>query len=235
MAVQYLQSAIGLEPLVAGLWTVPSIVVGIGATLLAPKLVRHVRAGYAVGAGLATAAAGAALLAVSAPHLSLAATVVGYTVLYVGVTPTLALTTDLIVGAAPRERAGMASGVAESGAEFGLAAGMALIGTAAMTVYQDRLHSDAPAELHASTVEEASQTVGSGVAVAEGLPGETGSALLTAVRLAFADGVQTAATISAIVLAIGAYLALRFLPGTNPMTLDDQPPTSRRQAENGTD
>jgi DHA2 family multidrug resistance protein-like MFS transporter len=81
-----------------------------------------------------------------------------------------------------------------------------------VTIYQDRLYSDAPAELPASAVEEASQTVGSGVAVAEGLPGETGSALLTAVRLAFADGVQTAATISAIVLAIGAYLALRFLP-----------------------
>lgn len=172
LVMQYLQAVLGLAPLVAGLWTAPSIVLGIAATLVAPKAVQYVRPADVVGAGLLLAAVGAAILVVTAQQMSLVWTVLGFTVLYLGVTPTLALTTDLVVGSAPRERAGMASGVAESGAEFGLAAGIAFIGTAATSIYQSRLSANAPEKMSASDLEEASETVGKAVAMARAVPGD---------------------------------------------------------------
>lgn len=41
----------------------------------------------------------------------------------------MALVTDLVVGAAPAEKAGSAAAVSETGMEFGLALGVAVIGT----------------------------------------------------------------------------------------------------------
>ncbi|MDA2806241.1 MFS transporter [Nocardiopsis suaedae] len=209
LVLQYLQSVLGLSPLQAGLWTVPSIALGIAATLLAPRTVKYVRPGAVVGVCLAAAAVGAGILAATAPMMSLPLTIVGFTVLYTGVTPTLALLTDLIVSAAPKERAGMASGVAESGAEFGLAGGMALIGTAAMAVYQAGLTSGAPAALDEASLDSAKETVGAGVETAESVGGSTGSALLEAVHVAYADGLQMAAVLGTALLSTGAVMAFR--------------------------
>lgn len=57
-------------------------------------------------------------------------TVLGTAVVYLGQGPVMALSTDLIVGAAPQEKAGSAA-VSETGTEFGLALGVAVIGTMA--------------------------------------------------------------------------------------------------------
>jgi DHA2 family multidrug resistance protein-like MFS transporter len=57
------------------------------------------------------------------------ATVLGIVVVYLGQGPVMALSTDLIVGAAPVEKAGSAAAVSETGMEFGLALGVAVIGT----------------------------------------------------------------------------------------------------------
>ena len=47
------------------------------------------------------------------------------------------LTTDLIVGAAPPERAGAASAISETGVEFGGALGIALLGSIGTAVYRE--------------------------------------------------------------------------------------------------
>jgi hypothetical protein len=59
---QYLQLVLGLSPLVAGLWTVPSSGGLIVGSMLAPVLVRRVRPAYVMAGGLALAAAGLGLL-----------------------------------------------------------------------------------------------------------------------------------------------------------------------------
>ncbi|MEU9605614.1 MFS transporter [Streptomyces sp. NPDC048057] len=211
LVMQYLQTAIGLTPLQAGLWTLPSVLSGIAATLLVPALVRRVRPAVVITCGLATAGAGAVAVAATATEASLAWTVASFTVVYTGVTPTLALTTNAIVGSAPPERAGLASGISQSGAELGLAAGMAFLGSVSMAVYQGRLGETAPASLDATVLQEAKETAGGALAVAERLPDEVGAALREAARLAVADGLRTAAVLSAIGLVGAAVLAAVFL------------------------
>ncbi|WEV24239.1 MFS transporter [Streptomyces sp. 71268] len=219
LVLQYLQAVLGLSPLAAGLWTVPSVLCGIGATLLAPRLVRRVRPALVISAGLGMAAVGAALIASTVTRESLAWTVISFTVLYTGVTPTLALTTEAIVGSAPAERAGLASGISQSGAELGLAGGMAFFGTVAMVVYQDRLSEDMPDRLSASARDEAHETVGGALDVVDRLPDELGTALREAARHAFAGGLQLAAALSAVGLALAASLSVLFLRGM-PATQD---------------
>lgn len=212
LVIQHLQSVAGLTPLVAGLVTVPSVALGVAGTLLAPRLARRFGSARVIAGGLLLAVAGAVSLAVTAPGGPLTWTLASFTALYVGVTPTLALTTELIVSAAPPERAGSASSIAESGAEFGLAGGIAVIGTVAMATYRSRLEAGAPEGLHPGAFDAAAETVGGGVEVARDTPGETGTLLLDAVEHAFTSALQLAATVSAGLLLVAGTLAAVMLP-----------------------
>ncbi|GAA3672594.1 MFS transporter [Lentzea roselyniae] len=109
------------SPLRAGLLLLPASVAMIVTSVLAPRLAGAFGAGRTVSVALIVAAAGFAIV----PH----AAVLGIVVIYLGQGPVMALSTDLIVGAAPEEKAGSAAALSETGTEFGLALGVAVIGT----------------------------------------------------------------------------------------------------------
>ncbi|WP_394616638.1 MFS transporter [Lentzea sp. JNUCC 0626] len=108
-------------PLEAGLLLLPAAVAMIVTSVLAPRLANAMSAGTTVAVSLLVAMAGFVIV----PH----STVLGIVVVYVGQGPVMALVTDLVVGAAPAEKAGSAAAVSETGMEFGLALGVAVIGT----------------------------------------------------------------------------------------------------------
>ncbi|TMD61238.1 MAG: MFS transporter, partial [Chloroflexi bacterium] len=110
---QYLQLVLGLSPLAAGAWSVPSAIAFIVGSNLAPRIVRRVRPAYLMGAGLALAAAGLAVLTQvgTVDGLGLVVVVSASVVISLGLAPVFGLTTELIVSAAPADRAGAASGV----------------------------------------------------------------------------------------------------------------------------
>src|SRR6266511_3604484 len=59
---QYLQLVLGLSPLEAGLWSLPSAAGLIVGSNVAPRILRRVRPAYVIGVGLALAAVGLGLL-----------------------------------------------------------------------------------------------------------------------------------------------------------------------------
>ncbi|MFD7552603.1 MFS transporter [Streptomyces sp. NPDC059816] len=215
LLMQYLQSVHGLAPLRAGLWTLPAVVIGIGGTLLAPRVVARVRPATVIGVCLVLAAVGAALIVPAGPQSGLAWAVGGFTLLYVGTTPILALTTDLIVGSAPPERAGAASALSESGAELGLSLGMALLGSLGLAVYRQQLSDHAPAGVDGAALSDAQHTIGGAVSAAEDLPEPARSHLVDAARAAFTDGLATAAGVTAVLLLATAALAALMLRGVS--------------------
>ena len=89
------------------------------------------------------AAAGLALLAQLGSESSVALVVVASVVLSLGVAPPVTLLTDLIVGCVPPERAGVASGISETGTELGGALGIAVLGSIGVAVYRSELADDA--------------------------------------------------------------------------------------------
>ena len=80
------------------------------------------------------------------------------------------LTTDLIVGSAPPERAGAASAISETSAEFGGALGIAVLGSIGTAVYRGAMADAMPAGVPPEAAEAARDTLGGAVAAAEQLP-----------------------------------------------------------------
>jgi MFS transporter, DHA2 family, multidrug resistance protein len=202
---QYLQLVRGLSPLEAGLWTVPSAGGFIVGSMAAPLLVRRASPGLVIAGGLALAAAGLALLALVEAESALALVVVASIVIGVGVAPAVTLGTDLIVGTAPPERAGAASGLSETGAELGGALGIAILGSIGTVVYRGELAEGVPAGVPPAEAASARDTLGGAVDAAARLPDGVGGELLDVAREAFTQGMQVAAvTSAAVALAIAA-------------------------------
>jgi DHA2 family multidrug resistance protein-like MFS transporter len=133
-----------------------------------------------------------------------------------GVTPTFALATDMIVGASPPERAGVASGISETGAELGGAVGIAAFGSIGIAVYRSELGDAIPAGVPAGDAEVARDTLGGAHEVSAELPTQVGSALLDAARDAFTSGLQVTAVTGAVLLAVLAVVVAIALRGVKP-------------------
>ncbi|MFI5966025.1 MFS transporter [Streptomyces asoensis] len=196
---QYLQSVLGRSALEAALWALlPSVPIGLAAPLATSLVQKGVDRAHVVTAGFLTGAAGYGLLALAGTDsMWLVLTACG--VLASGIVMVLSQMTDLAMSAAPVERAGSASSLLETGAEFGGALGMAVLGSIGTALYRHDMPASAPAE--------ARETLGGALAVAGRLPGRTGDALATAAREAFTHGMQGAAIAGAVVLAAAGVAA----------------------------
>ena len=209
---QYLQSVLGLSPLQAGLWGLPSALAFIAGSMVTPMIVRRFPPAYVIAGGMTIAAAGFVLLALVDDVASpLAMLVAGSVVFSVGLTPVVTLTTDIVLTAAPPERAGAASALSETSSEFGGALGIAVMGSIVTAIYRGEVASALPAGIPPEAAEIARGTIGGAVSVAEQLPGTLGAELLGSARDAFAHAFGATAAISA-VIAIGvAVLAAALL------------------------
>ena len=141
---QYLQLVHGSGPFVAGLWLLPGVVAMIAGSMAAPLLTRSLRPGLVVSAG-SWAAVGLIVLAQLKEGSSLALLVTGTSLLGLGVGPVGTLGTDIVVDAAPPERAGAASALSETATELGGALGIAVLGSIGTAVYRGTLGDDLPA------------------------------------------------------------------------------------------
>jgi DHA2 family multidrug resistance protein-like MFS transporter len=214
---QYLQLVLGLSPLEAGLWSLPSAVGFIVGSNLAPRLLRRVRPAYVIGGGLGLAAVGLGVLTQvgGSPDADLAILVGASLLVSLGLAPVFGATTDLIVSSAPPERAGAASGISETGAELGGALGIAILGSIGVAIYRDQLAASLPAGIPSEAAAVARDTLGGAVGVAAQLPGGAGAALLAAAREAFTRGMQLTVALSAAVavgVAVMATVLLRAVP-----------------------
>jgi MFS transporter, DHA2 family, multidrug resistance protein len=225
---QYLQLVLGLSPLQAGLWTLPSAGGLIAGSMLAPLLARRFRPAYAMAAGLALSAVGFGVVAQIGAGSGLAFLVAGSVVFSLGAAPVGTLATDIIVGSAPPEKAGAASGISETSAEFGGALGIAILGSIGTAVYRSEVANSLPENVPPDAAEAARDTLGGAVAVSDELPDQVSAGLLDAVREAFTQGLQLTAITSAalaLAMAILAVALLRDVPtGSEPEDQADTEP-----------
>jgi len=223
---QYLQLVLGLSPLQAGLWSLPSAAGFIVGSNLAPQILRRVRPAYVIGGGLAMAAVGLGVLTRVGGSADLAILVAASAIVSLGLAPVFTATTNLIVGSAPPERAGAASGISETGSELGGALGIAILGSIGVAIYRGGLADALPAAVPAQAAALARDTLGGAVAVARKLPADAGAAVLAASREAFTTGLQVTAGISAVVavgIAVLATVMLREVPPTAEAEPAEQP------------
>ncbi|WP_328343690.1 MFS transporter [Streptomyces violaceus] len=196
---QYIQSVLDKSPLEAALWSLlPSLPIALAAPVSAQLVQRGVPRAYVVGGGFAVTACGYVMLALAGTD-SLWLLLAACGVLACGVVAVMTQVADVALSAAPVEKAGAASSLLETGAEFGGALSMAFLGSIGTAVYRHEIPASAPAP--------ARETLGGALAVAHRLPGRAGDALATAAREAFTSGMHAAALTSAVLLAGAAAAA----------------------------
>ncbi len=196
---QYLQLVRGFPPLLAGAAELPATIASIAAIAVIGVLVRRVGPGRSIGLGLAVAAVGMAGLALAEGMPTYAGLAVALAIVGLGIGVSMTLATDAVVAAAPRERAGAASAISETGYELGVALGIAVLGSLQTVFYRVALDPDAPSAVRESLA-SAAQAL------------DPGSPLLAHAREAFTGGMQIASVCAALVLAVAAVVALRVIP-----------------------
>jgi DHA2 family multidrug resistance protein-like MFS transporter len=209
---QYLQLVLGLSPFAAGAWSVPSAIGFIVGSNVVPRYAHRIRPAHVMGFGLALAAVGLAMLTQVAGPNGLAIVVGASVVISLGLAPVFGLTTELIVGSAPPERAGAASGISETGSELGGALGISILGSIGIAIYRSHVAAGLPDGVPASAAAAARDTLGGAVVAARSLPDHVGATVVAVARDAFVGGMQVAAGISVVVaigVAVLAVVALR--------------------------
>lgn len=204
---QYLQSVQGLSPLEAGFAILPAAAVLIVVSTLAPIFARKFRPGNVIAIGLATQVIGYVLFTQLDAGTGLALVIASFVLTYPGVAPAMALTTDLVVGSVPPEKAGGASGLATTANDLGISLGVAIIGSIGIVAYRSQITALLPDGLPATAEAAATTSVDGALVAASELPASIGEALTVAAQQAFSSGLNTAAIVSAAIAALTALIA----------------------------
>lgn len=213
---QYLQLVLGLSPIKAGLWSLPSFAGFIAGSMAGPLFLKYMSPGKFMSAALLLAAIGFVILSQVTVDTGIGLIIAAQLCTALGFAPVVTMATDLIIGAAPPERAGAAGACSETSAEFGGALGMAILGSVGTAVYRRHMEQALPATVPPEAANAASQTLGSAVNEAAQLSGTTGHIILRTAHQAFVSGLQIAAIASVCIIAILAFLAIMRLGKVQP-------------------
>ena len=209
---QYLQSVLGLSPMQAGLWGLPAAFAFIAGSIVTPRIVRRFAPTQVIAGGMLVSATGFVILSqASGATYELAWLVAGQIVFSLGLTPVAALTTDIVLAAAPPERAGSAAALSETSAELGGALGIALMGSLLTALYRGNFAVVPDPGIPADALEAARATIGAAVGAAGELAAAPGTALLAMSRRAFSEAFGITSWVSAAIALAVAAMSVRML------------------------
>ena len=213
---QYMQSVHGLSPLSAGLWLLIPTFALLAGIMVSQGLAQKLKPASIIGTGLVVSATGMVVLTQIGATSGLGVVLLGITIVYVGASPVGPLVSQLIVPAAPPEKAGSASSLQATSGELGIALGIALLGSIGTAVY--RSHIVVPDALAGTpAAQTAHETVGGAVAAASQVPGAAGATLLSSAREAFTTGLNVTAAVCAVAFVALAVLSVTTLGKVGPL------------------
>lgn len=203
---QHLQLVLGLSPLEAGLVTLPGAVVSMIAGISVVKAAKRFSAQTLIVFGLVFVAAGFVLILLFRHDLSVAAIIVSFIVLELGVGVSQTISNDTIVASVPAAKAGAASAVSETAYELGAVVGAATLGTIFTAFY--RANVQVPDGLTPAQAGDAAESIGGATAVAGELPAPIAEKLLASAHTAFDSGIAPTATLAATLVLAAAVIVI---------------------------
>jgi EmrB/QacA subfamily drug resistance transporter len=214
LITQYFQFVRGYSTLEAGLHTLPFAVAAGVTAPIAARLALRFGTTRIVAVGLASMSIGFAWASTVTADSSYWAVIVPQMVfIAAGLTLTTAPSTEAILGSLPKEKAGVGSAVNDTTRELGGTLGVAVVGSVFSSLYGPRLLerlSGLP--IPAEALDAASESVQAAAMIAEMAPPEGRQLILDATRDAFLEGLHSGVRVAAVATALGAVLALVFLP-----------------------
>ncbi|MBB1501796.1 MFS transporter [Propioniciclava sp. MC1683] len=216
---QYLMLVHGMNPALAGMWLLPLAIATVVGALTSPALARVLPVRGVVVLGLLISAAGFAVATRLNDGAGIAVFPLASVLLGLGIGLAETLTNDVILTAAPPQRAGAASAISETGYEFGGAMGTAVLGTIGLAVYARGLD-DVPG-VSAAQLSAARQTLGAAYELADTLPAGVGDALRASAADAFLAGMNVTMAVGVAVLLLAGVVAGRWLVTREELGLAD--------------
>jgi len=217
----YLENVHGLDPVAAGVRLLPMTAMLIVGAPLAGAVITKVGPRIPIVAGMTLAAVAlfglSGLGATSSPN----GTIIWFILLGLGLSPVMVGATDVIVGNAPVELAGVAGGLQSTAMQIGGTLGTAVLGA----VMSARISSLLPASWQAAHLPaltaaqqagvESAASVGA-APVTSGTPPQIARVITDISHATFAAGMHTAFLVAAAVALAGALIGLLIRPGNNP-------------------
>jgi hypothetical protein len=230
LQTQFLQFDLGYSPLQAGLRILPTAAMICLSAPLSPIIARRIGIKLVVAAALAAIAGGLwQISATSAPAATYQAMLAGLLLIGVGAGLLLPTATNSVVGSVPQGDSGIGSATNTVALQVGGALGVAVIGSAMLTRYQNHI-TQALAGRHVPIA--ATHTIigslGGALTVAGSVGGTTGALLARAARAAFISGMQVSLAVGALVALAGALLVLAHLPSRTAQPSSDPAPDKQR-------
>jgi len=206
---QHLQLLEGMTPSAAGIAMIPALVATVVSGLVVVPLVRRVRPGYVVAAGLTFSAVGYSMVALGNHDGGASLLLAALLVLALGVGTAETISNDLILGSAPPEKSGAAAAISETGYEVGALLGTAVLGSILTASYQHNLRLPAGLDgtLSAPILHNAGETLAGAMEAAAILPAPAAAAVKAAAESAFDSGVHITAAIALVLMATAAVLS----------------------------
>ncbi|WP_246575813.1 MFS transporter [Actinospica durhamensis] len=196
MVTQHLQLVEGLQPLQAGLWLLPPTALLISGIYLSPLLARRIRAEYLLVGGTLLAAAGQFVITQVSATSGLAVLLIGFGIVYLGISPMGVLVAQFTMGSCPPEMASSAASLSATGSELGAALGIAALGSVGSFVYRSDFH--VPAGVPSAAADAAKESMAGAAAVAPNLPPQVAANLLDSARDSFNSGLHVVAVVAAV-------------------------------------
>jgi EmrB/QacA subfamily drug resistance transporter len=208
---QQMQFVLGYDTLQAGVRALPfALTIGM-ISQPATKLAARIGTKLVVAAGLATMAAGLALMATSTAHTGYPFLLVASVVIAAGMGLAMAPATESIMGSLPPAQAGVGSAVNDTTRALGGALGVAIMGSVASSVFASRLQPFL-AHVPGRYAAQAKLSIGAAVTVGQHAPAPGGDVLVEAARQAFIAGSDHALLVAVAAALLGSLVAARSLP-----------------------
>jgi EmrB/QacA subfamily drug resistance transporter len=216
LMTQYFQTVKGFGPLGTGVRLLPVAGSVAVASVTGTRLAVRVGNKIIVGGGLALFSAALLWISTVSQATSYGVIAAQMIVFGTGMGLTQAPATEAIMGAIPKEKAGVGSAVNDATRLFGGTLGVAVIGSVAASLYTSRLASTLPAGLPARAITAARGSVGGAVIAAQEASqsgfAHLGSRLKDVAVLAFLHGLAGGCLVAGGVAAAGALVAIFLLP-----------------------
>ncbi|NUO33992.1 MAG: MFS transporter [Dermatophilaceae bacterium] len=207
---QWLQLVARLSPLGAGLWMLPANIALLLGSSTSARIAGRLGTARSMAFGLLVCAAGLTLYTRVGGAAGLGLLVFGMCLTSFGIMVPSTLTMGVMMQSAPPERAGSVASMSETSAEFGIAIGVAGLGSLATFVYRGQLAPYAAAHAGDATTSALDSLAGA-VRAATTLPAEAAHELVATAQAAFSTSLNVVAGVGSAVFVVCAVAALRVL------------------------
>jgi EmrB/QacA subfamily drug resistance transporter len=212
LMTQYWQLVHGYSPLQAGVHLLPYAATMMIVAPMSARLVERFGTKRIVLTGLSLVTTGLLLLSTIAADSPYPMVISFFMIMAAGMGMTMAPATESVMGALPREKAGVGSAINDTTRQVGGALGVAIIGSVVSSVYGSKVASAAGSfGLDASQTDVAQASLGTAQRLADSL-GTQGAAFVDAANNGFVDALSIGLRISASVVILAALVAWKFLP-----------------------